>query len=384
MRQTLSTALAEQTQVFFVVTPPGLEELAAQELNLKAPGLPPLAIEKGGFEVSCPFSLGLSLNQVLRIPSSILLRIADFKCRDLPKLYQKVSNIKWGMYLINNDFELDVSSSKSRLLHEKKIEKTFREGIARHFSKQPPKKRAHRFSLLIKVRFYDDQCTVSIDTSGELLFKRGYKTLEGRAPIRENLASALFFAMQTSGLMGRTLIDPMCGTGTLLLESYLFWQKSSYRKFAYENHPDWLATPVALTDHLKIDHFVGIDTNAKSLQSFRDNIAALSMDSALATRFQLYCEDFFNTKSTVSLLKDMVFISNPPYDERLKLPTPPRLFYEQFLERMARYHPLGFGVVVPKKYQSNVPERQGLYITKNVLEFSNGGIPVQFKIYGRS
>ncbi|MCB0351607.1 MAG: hypothetical protein KDD38_10515, partial [Bdellovibrionales bacterium] len=76
---------------FFLIVPPGLEELAKQELLDKAPGLNVLRAEKGGIEIEAPFELGLTLNLVLKIPSGVLLRIAEFKCRDLPKLYNKVS-----------------------------------------------------------------------------------------------------------------------------------------------------------------------------------------------------------------------------------------------------------------------------------------------------
>jgi putative N6-adenine-specific DNA methylase len=361
---------------FFLVVPPGLEILAGRELNEKLPGLPEAKIEKGGLTVTAPLELGFTFNLVLKIPSAVLLRVAEFKCRDLPKLYNKVANIRWGQYLNGDKFELSVASSKSRLLHEKKIANSVKEGIERHFVKQPPKKPKIAHAFEIQVRFFDDVCTISIDLSGEPLFKRGYKKMAALAPLRENLAAGLFYALwvETGGF--DTLIDPMCGTGTFLIEGQEFWHPNTHREYAFQKRADWVATPVdsAVSGPTR---FYGFDKGDKSLQNLRESLAGLSsgMSWTLAVR-----DSLSNEPVDVSGQK-IAIICNPPYGERLTLPKPPKEFYRELIEKMVSLHSVGMGVILPKRYLSLVPETISGYKASQEWGFENGGLPVVFRIY---
>lgn len=379
--------ISDEKATFYLVVPPGFEALALSELELKFTGLEVQKKERGGLTVIAPYRVGLAFCAILKIPTMVLLRITEFKCRDLPKLYQKISNVRWGRYLLGDRFELHVTSSRSRLLHEKKIASTISEGIARHFQKQPAKKLDAKQAQLepfeVYVRFYEDVCTLSLNLCGEPLFKRGYKGLENeqtdgespRAPLRENLAAGLFFALwQVTGGFTQ-LVDPMCGSGTFLYEASYFMTKNASREFAYQKHAEWVESEIFLTSEigegLKLD---GYDRDEKVLQRAR----------LILPKANLQVRDFFSFEKkgqTQNQSQRSAFICNPPYGVRLKLPTQPKIYYTQLIQNMLAESPVGVGIILPQKFKSQIAERFGSYQLKNEIEFENGGLPVVFRIY---
>jgi putative N6-adenine-specific DNA methylase len=364
---------------FFLVVAPGFESLAVEELNIKIPGLKILNVEKGGVLVETSMDVGVLFNLVLKIPTTVLLRIAEFKCRDFPKLYQKVSNIRWAKYLVGSEFNLSVASSKSRLLHEKKIEKAVKEGIERHFEKQPPKKVNTPFAFEVNVRFFDDICTISLNLSGEPLFKRGYKKQSAKAPIRENLAAALYFSLQREFRNIDTLFDPMCGTGSLLLEAQYFWRQSQQREFAFQKKEDWLPAKISISDELAtIKNFYGFDVDSKSIQDTKQSLGKVK------DNWSLEVKDILKDKPSDLLGDVTVFITNPPYGERLKLPSKPQVYYKELLQCILAYKPAGGGIILPKMYSQFVPVVFSGYRAVQEIEFENGGIPVVFRIYKKA
>lgn len=364
---------------FFLVVPPGLENLAAKELAQKIPGLSEIKSEKGGIEVAAPFELGLAFNHTLKIPAKILLRIAQFKCRDLPKLYNKISNIRWGQFLIGENFDLSVASSKSRLLNEKKIEGSVREGIARHFQKQPAKKTDSKFAFEIQVRFFDDICTISLNLSGEPLFKRGYKKMSARAPIRENLSAALYYALISELGEVDSLIDPMCGSGSLLLESHEFWRNQYLRRYAYQEKLGWLAAEAGENEMNPLQFLYAYDRDQKALQDLQENLAALSKDST--AKWVISLRDIMSDEPIQVRSEKLAFICNPPYGERIRLPKPAKEYYPSLLEKMLRHHPIGVGIIIPQQYTSVVPKQISGYTLSHEWSFENGGLPVVFRVY---
>lgn len=395
----------KRTERFFLVVPPGFENLAVMELNEKIPGIEISSTEKGGVTVQAPLPLGLAFNHLLKLPTLVLLRIAEFKCRDLPKLFQKTSNIRWGQYLLGGRFTLSVSSSKSRLQNEKKIAGSVSEGIARHFIKQPPKKidkeseTVEPFEIL--VRFFDDVCTFSLNLSGEALYKRGYKGLHAVnspanlavAPIRENLAAALFYALwiETRGAEARgfdILIDPMCGSGTFLFEAQNFWQPVSTRKFAYQARKEWVAmtisTPISSGSHFQGESFLqlyGFDKNEKTLQLLREYLP-----HARVSVFDIFSDlpmpvNALQVQKKPAQAPRLAVICNPPYGQRLRLSEKPEVYYVKLIKKILAHNPVAVGVIIPKRYTALVPKRFANYYLCHDWPFENGGIPVHFRIY---
>jgi putative N6-adenine-specific DNA methylase len=372
--------MIEQLQNFFLVIPPGFEKLAVSELNLKLPGLNILSVEKGGLLVESPLPIALSFNSVLKIPTAVRLRIAEFKCRDFPKLFNKIQSIRWNQFLVGDNYELAVECSKSRLLNEKRVEETVKEGITRFFAKQPAKKQKEPFAFSVHVRFFDDVCTLSLDLSGEPLFKRGYKTMAGLAPIRENLAAGLFYSLwvQSKGAFD-TLIDPMCGTASFLLEAQLFSKKNKARTFAYEHKKDWVAAEADATE-LGPTYFYGFDQSEKTLQAAVESVGSAHIEKSrwILAKRDLFSDDQFKIES-----QRRAIICNPPYGERLKLSDKPEIYYPKLFKALVRFEPQIIGVVVPLKFAKLWPKKADGFTQLEPLEFSNGGIQVVFLIYKR-
>ena len=214
----------------------------------------------GGIEIECSLNAGFKLNTILRCPTRILLRLSEFKCRDAPKLFQKTSKFPWAQWMIGQTPTVVSSSSNSRLFDSRKIEKAISDGINQYYKHQPVKKKyldllsTTDADLLptIYFRAVDDLCTLSLDTTGERMHLRGEKLLTGLAPIRENLAALLLLEIQRNLTQDKsfTLIDPMCGSGTFLLEAKLANTITIDRSYSFHFIPLYLDRPLAKKEEI--------------------------------------------------------------------------------------------------------------------------------------
>jgi len=392
-------------ETFFIQVPPGLEELAQLEFQLKFPGLypslptPATLIEKGGLTVDLPLSAGCSLNYWLKIPNRILLRFAHFRCRDIPKLYNKVLKLNWSPYFAGQEYKIHTSSSESRLFDSRKIEQAIDDGLQGSLKRSEPKKKAkHRVGMNkswhIFCRFDEDWCTLSIDTSGERLGKRGYKSKSGIAPIRENIAAALFLmtsnhqnSLPVGGdlLSSLTLIDPFCGSGTMILESLLFFEPNLYRNFAFEFFP-LLETKEKLhferPSKLNLDlptFVIAADSDQGQTHSFQENLREAGLDSSEV----LLLNENSMTDSFAQRVKNQVInketttwcLTNPPYGKRVAT----NLSMRSILEKMSSWGEIEkIGIVLPKGQV--IPKVPGIYFQKKI-DFQNGGEDVSFYLY---
>lgn len=375
---------------FFIISPLGLESLVLDELINKTESKLKFKIEtphlvKGGIEIKVPLEIGFALNLILRTPTRILLRIDDFKCRDLPKLFQKSSKIKWSNYLLSDQVEFECSSKESRLFDDRKIEKAIQDAITLFFDSNPRKKKyielqeKSQFKAKIYARFENDQCTLSIDTSGELLFKRNQKFLTGLAPIRENLAALLLRATtQDLEIKNYNLIDPMCGSGTFLLEAKNFNNENNYRHFHFEYIPLFIESK---------NKNLQIEKNIPSLQfncygmDINPEIVKLASENLIDQKIIISKSDVFTQKS-FKPTEDLpnIIILNPPYGIRVKTDKDiNQKYFEDLLNSLKmNFHPLRIGIIIPSQYNTIHLKD---YELKSRIKFKNGGIPVTFYVY---
>ncbi len=360
----------EHLSKFFLVVPPGFEAIAREELKLKHPLIAGAKPVYGGVELETTFFEGCALNHTLKIPTKILLRLAEFKCRDFPKLFNKLKKLSIHDYISDSNFSFEVSCQKSRLLNEKRVLKVATEALK-------PLTHEKSYHHSIYIRFYDDVCTVSLDTSGELLFKRGYKTNINKAPLRENLAAAIILKLcQKLDLKTYSLVDPMCGSGTFLLEAENFF-KPTTRLFAYQKfkgtHKRPLPTP--LKESFQLKNVYGFDI--ESIEIAKQNWKQLPSPTTKAI-FDNH-DVFVENKQNFS--KPLVLVCNPPYGKLLKLPLPPQEYFSQLLHALSLFDADVLGCVIPKK-NMNI-KKIDRYKQSDATEFSNGGIPVAFCLYER-
>ena len=226
----------------YAVTAPGLESLTAGEL--RSLDLTPSGQEPGGVSFEGTLVDLARANLHLRTASRILVRIGAFHARALGELERKAGLLPWRDWL-PQDLPLTVRAScrKSRLFHQRAVAERILAALGSSGEipgGSEPEEDQEVPGQLILVRVFRDECTVSLDSSGALLHRRGYRQATAKAPLRETLAAALLLA---SGWNPDTpLIDPFTGSGTIPIEAALLARRIApglNRDFAFRRWPRW-------------------------------------------------------------------------------------------------------------------------------------------------
>ena len=231
-------------RTYFAAAAPGFEALCYKELSALGLPIENAAIVDGGVEFSGRLLDCYQANLHLRTASRILLRIDSFKAISFQQLEEKVAKIAWDLYLPPEGLpDIHVTTKHCRLYHTDAVGQRFLTGIRKHLPSNnhtqeevdlPPS------DTTVFVRGLDDRFTISIDSSGNHLHKRGLKRHRGKAPLRETMAAAALLLAGYSGT--EPLIDPMCGTGTFSLEAALMAKNIPpgwFREFAFRHWPSF-------------------------------------------------------------------------------------------------------------------------------------------------
>jgi putative N6-adenine-specific DNA methylase len=350
---------------YFAVTAPGLEPFTAQELT--SLGLLPINTpEETGPKVSLPGGVAFKgdlpalyrANLHLRTASRILARLGTFFYATTPvELQKRVSRLPWERCLTpGQPVALRVTCHQSKLYNSEVVARLVLAGLEERLTKASPLVKFDEETdghppQLVLVRLVEDKCTVSIDSSGELLHKRGYRLAVAKAPLRETLAAALLMA---SGWDPYTaLLDPFCGSGTIPIEAALMQlgiPPGLNRRFAFMDWPGY--EKAAFSNQLSaIREQQSEVSNQKSeikiLASDRD-AGAIQMAHANAERAGV--EDVIEFKcQAVSAITPPVglgwVVTNPPYGVRINEGKDLRNLYAQFGNVLRRQCP-GWNVAV--------------------------------------
>jgi putative N6-adenine-specific DNA methylase len=237
----------------FAVTPPGVEGITARELA--GSGITPDAPTPGGVGFGALHEELYAANLMLRTANRVLVRLAEFPARAFYELERKAKRVPWGLVLRPGDpVTFRVTSRKSKLYHLDGIAERLASSCGGSLgpestdytddtddSGEPVRSPAtDRAPQLIVVRVFRDLVTISADSSGDLLHRRGYRQALGKAPLRETLAAALLL---TAGYDGSgPLVDPFCGSGTIPIEGALIARRippGIHRRFAFEHWPSF-------------------------------------------------------------------------------------------------------------------------------------------------
>jgi putative N6-adenine-specific DNA methylase len=195
-----------------LVAPPGLEAVLCEEAREK--GFRDATPIAGGVTVTGGWPEVWRANLEIRGASRVLARVASFRAMHLAQLDKRARRVAWGEVLRPDmPFRVEATCKDSRIYHSgaaaERIERAIREELGAPVSPEA--------EVAIKARIEDDLCTISVDTSGESLHKRGHKAAVAKAPMRETLA-ALF--LRQCGFDGaEPVVDPMCGSGTFVIEA---------------------------------------------------------------------------------------------------------------------------------------------------------------------
>lgn len=296
----------------FLAVPPGLEPLLLEEAEAK--GFGPAEITPGGVTIRGGWPTVWRANLMLRGASRVLVRIGAFRAMHLAQLDKRARRFPWAETLLPDvPVKVEVTTRASRIYHAgaaaQRIETAIREELGAPVTDDAEQK--------IKVRIEDDLCTISLDTSGEPLHRRGHKEAVGKAPMRESLA-ALFLAR--CGYRGtEPVVDPMCGSGTFVIEAAeiaMGLNPGRTRRFAFErlatfDAAAWQAMRTQPPGAMPALRFHGSDRDA----------GAVRMATANAERAGVAAITDFRTHAVSDLQRPEgppgLVIVNPPYGGRI-------------------------------------------------------------------
>jgi putative N6-adenine-specific DNA methylase len=233
-----------RTRTYFAATAPGFENVCLNELNRLELSGKTASVVTGGVEFQGRLQDCYIANLNLRSANRILMRIQTIYATHFSLLEKKLADIPWELYLRAGQLpEIHVTTKHCKLYHSKAITERLFAVIAERRKKNDFIAPGEKLTLLtqkIYARGIDDRFTLSIDSSGEQLYKRGIKKHAGTAPLRETAAAAALMIADYTG--SEPLIDPMCGTGTFALEGALMASNIPpgwFREFAFMGWPSY-------------------------------------------------------------------------------------------------------------------------------------------------
>jgi len=317
---------------FFVSTLPGIEQLCFNELLSLGISMTDATLMKGGVEFRDRVHNCYLANLKLRTANRILMRIETFRATNFRQLKKKLKGLPWELYLHKDAAcEVNVTSRHSRLFHKDAIVDQVKESVAERWSLAnlylENKQETSRFPQQIFIRAFNDRFTISIDSSGELLHKRGLKIHGGKAPIRETIAAAI---LAEAGYHGdEPLLDPMCGTGTFSLEGSMIANHVPagwYRNFAFMGWPcfrpsRWKYIRREAEKSIKQINKPIIFASDKD-QNICLNLGKVIRENNLSGTISVLRRDFFDLlpsdiKSLAKTERNGLVTINPPYGRRL-------------------------------------------------------------------
>jgi len=262
-------------------------------------------------------------NVACRTALAILVEVATFPCHSEEQLYQSIKNIDWEDFLtIDQKFMVRATLNHSTIQHSQYAALKVKDAIVDQFREKigsRPDVDTRDADLHIGVHISNNKCTLSLDSSGQSLFKRGYRKQTGIAPINECLAAGIIDLIGFKG--ERDFYDPMCGSGTFLIEAAIKAHNAPSgmrREFGFQNWMNYDKSLFAkvidkeansVTDiQCKIS---GADLDREVLNAARANITSAFMEDSIVVGKK----DFFN--SEVNLKENTLVVFNPPYDKRL-------------------------------------------------------------------
>jgi putative N6-adenine-specific DNA methylase len=315
----------------FAAAAPGLEPLCLGELA--ALGLTGAATE-GGVEFSGRLEDLYRANLMLRTAGRLLMRIHTFRASTFAALENAAAAVPWELFVLPAAvLRFRVTTRHCRLHHTGAIAERLAAAAAEHLSKAPagqPPADGPPPSQIVFVRGVDDRFTVSLDSSGENLYRRGIKTHGGPAPLRETLAAA---ALLLAGYAGEeSLVDPMCGAGTFALEAALMAAHrppGAAREFGFMGWPSFRPRrweflknrALGGTRVLETPRIFASDSDPTACERLAASVARHDLAHAVSVA----CRDFFEFDPQKLGTAPGLVTLNPPYGRRLAGRSPGRM-----------------------------------------------------------
>jgi putative N6-adenine-specific DNA methylase len=347
-------------------------------------------VEVGGVSFSADQTRLATVLIGSRIASRVLVRVGSFTAVSFAQLYQRAAAVEWAKWIApGTPVRLRVTCKKSRLYHSDAVAERVASAITAAVRRveivagAADDDEGTDPAQLIVVRFAHDECTISIDAAGEALHRRGYRQAVAKAPLRETLAAAM---LAGAGWEGTTpLVDPMCGSGTIIIEGALKAHRIApgrTREFAAERWPAaqatvWSTVRTAAADAeiAEIDiPLEGSDRDAGAISAALANAERAGVSDSVS--FAEHALSDATAPAPSGLL-----ITNPPYGIRVGEEGAVRDLYARF-GQVARTEFAGWRVALlsADRTAGHSLERQLRLPLKPVWRSSNGGIPVRLLV----
>ncbi len=321
----------------------GLEELLAQELRQLGASSIEIGIRNVSFEGDMGFMY--KANLCCRTAIKILKPITAFNIFTEDDLYKKIYDIPWEKYMdVKGTLAVNATVFSDVFTHSQYIALKTKDAIVDRFRDREgvrPNVDLDHPTLRINIHIDRNICTVSLDSSGESLHKRGYKTESVLAPINEVLAAGI---IMLSGWNGQCdLLDPMCGGGTILTEAAMIAcnipPNLNREEFGFETWPDFdvdlyeMIEDAALKKVRDFPHKVyGYDLDPIAIKKSKENIKNANLQDFIEVKEQ----DFFTSQKEKT--SPLYIIFNPPYDERISV-NDVETFYSSIGNTLKRGYP---------------------------------------------
>ncbi len=316
----------------------GLEKLVYDEI--KKLGLWVIKKEDGRVIFKGDESALIRTNLWLRCADRIQIKMCEFEARTFDELFDAVNATEWEQYIgINDAFPVKATSVKSMLHSEPAIQSIVKKAIAKRLQNKYkletlPENSSSVYQIVVKTN--KDKFIICIDSSGESLHKRGYRTHANEAPIKETLAAAM--VTLSDWTPERPLIDTFCGSGTIAIEAAMIGRNIApglKRKFAFQ---DWKWIPegkikeayteaeAAAKPEQKLSLYC-FDIDSEALRTAEKNAKNAGINDISFKRADFNDLDF-------SKFENCTFITNPPYGERLQEQAEVNIMYGEFSKKL--------------------------------------------------
>ena len=358
----------------------GLEEILAEELTTL--GANDIQIGRRMVSFTGDKRMMYKANFCLRTAIRILKPIKNFTAKDADEVYNQIQAIPWEEYLdVNKTFAIDAVVFSEEFRHSKFVSYKVKDAIVDYFRKKTGKRPSVRINnpdVLLNIHIAQTTCTLSLDSSGESLHRRGYRQEQVDAPLNEVLAAGMLLM---TGWRGECdLIDPMCGSGTIPIEAALIARNIApgvFRKgFAFEK---WVDFDSEMFDEIYNDDsqerefthkIYGYDNSPKANEIATHNIKAAGVSKDVTLKLQPFQQ--FEQPQEKSII-----VMNPPYGERIS--TNDLLGLYQMIGERLKHAFVGNEAWV-LSYREECFDQIGLKPSKKVPLF-NGALECEFRKY---
>jgi 23S rRNA (guanine2069-N7)-methyltransferase / 23S rRNA (guanine2445-N2)-methyltransferase len=340
---------------WFAACPKGMESLLAHELETL--GAPATRETVAGVYFDGPESIGYRACLWSRLANRILKPIATVEATDGDVLYRELQRIDWaGLFSARQTFAINFSGENRAIRNTQYGAQRSKDAIVDWFvdhGGQRPSVERRNPDIRLNLRLSKSRVVVSVDYSGGSLHQRGYRQRAGEAPLKENLAAAILLRADWPGMAARggALIDPMCGSATLLLEGAmmaadiapgLLRQRFGFEKLASHNRTQWqaiLSDARARAERgraAQLPEIRGYDADPRVIRRAEENIARCGLEKVVRVSVKPLAE---LKKPTHKPLPLGLLACNPPYGERLGEKESLAYLYRQLGETMVAEFP---------------------------------------------